>query len=91
VNNWFSNDFSQFDADELKKYDESGASVYVECWVYGVRNEKGELFMKQNIQRQLAMLSLIPRHPRRISTNKIKSKLKILDFDVGLRTVQREL
>jgi hypothetical protein len=47
--------------------------------------------MKQNIQRQLAMLSLIPRHPRRISTNKIKSKLKILDFDVGLRTVQREL
>lgn len=47
--------------------------------------------MQQNIQRQIAMLSLIPRHPRRISANDITEKLQNRDFDVGLRTVQREL
>ena len=47
--------------------------------------------MQTNIQRQLKMLELIPRHPRRITANRITEHLKDLNFDVGLRTVQREL
>ncbi|WP_051413029.1 helix-turn-helix transcriptional regulator [Shewanella colwelliana] len=47
--------------------------------------------MQTNIQRQLAMLEQIPRHPRRITANAIADRLHSRDFDVGLRTVQREL
>ncbi|MCL1145945.1 WYL domain-containing protein [Shewanella marinintestina] len=47
--------------------------------------------MQTNIQRQIAMLELIPRHPRRITANDITEKLNNRDFDIGLRTVQREL
>ncbi len=56
-----------------------------------MHNEKGELFMQQNIQRQLTMLEFIPRYPKRITANDITDKLNYLDYDVGLRTVQREL
>ncbi|MFS1437132.1 helix-turn-helix transcriptional regulator [Shewanella sp. 10N.286.48.A6] len=47
--------------------------------------------MQINIQRQIAMLEQIPTHPRRITANDINERLQSRDFDVGLRTVQREL
>ena len=47
--------------------------------------------MQTNIQRQLKMLEQIPRHPRRITANVITERLNDQHFDVGLRTVQREL
>ncbi|WP_144211427.1 helix-turn-helix transcriptional regulator [Shewanella donghaensis] len=47
--------------------------------------------MQINIQRQIAMLEQIPTHPRRITAHDIADKLQSRDFDVGLRTVQREL
>lgn len=47
--------------------------------------------MQTNIQRQIAMLEQIPRHPRRITANDITEKLNNRDYNVGLRTVQREL
>ncbi|WP_299570096.1 YafY family protein [uncultured Shewanella sp.] len=47
--------------------------------------------MQTNIQRQLAMLEQIPRHPRKITANVLTKRLQDRDFDVGLRTVQREL
>lgn len=47
--------------------------------------------MQTNIQRQLAMLEQIPQHPRRITANELTDRLNSRDFDVGLRTVQREL
>ena len=47
--------------------------------------------MQTNIQRQLVMLELIPAHPRRITANDITERLHNRDYDVGLRTVQREL
>ncbi|MEZ9234816.1 MULTISPECIES: helix-turn-helix transcriptional regulator [unclassified Shewanella] len=47
--------------------------------------------MQTNIQRQLAMLEQIPNHPRRITANELTDRLNSRDFDVGLRTVQREL
>ncbi|WOT05022.1 helix-turn-helix transcriptional regulator [Shewanella youngdeokensis] len=47
--------------------------------------------MQIKIQRQIAMLELIPRHPRRVTANDVTDKLQSRDYDVGLRTVQREL
>lgn len=47
--------------------------------------------MQTHIQRQLAMLELIPRHPRRITANEIAKRLQHHEFDVGIRTIQREL
>ncbi|WP_076539354.1 YafY family protein [Shewanella sp. UCD-KL21] len=47
--------------------------------------------MQINIQRQIAMLEKIPTHPRRITANDITARLQSRDFDIGLRTVQREL
>ncbi|MDO6620746.1 MULTISPECIES: helix-turn-helix transcriptional regulator [unclassified Shewanella] len=47
--------------------------------------------MQINIQRQIAMLEQIPAHPRRITANDITARLQSRDFDIGLRTVQREL
>ncbi|MGS0675665.1 helix-turn-helix transcriptional regulator [Shewanella sp. 125m-1] len=47
--------------------------------------------MQTNIPRQLAMLEQIPRQPRRISAIALTEKLNDRDYDVGIRTVQREL
>ena len=47
--------------------------------------------MQTNIQRQLAMLEHIPRHPRRVTAESITAKLHDRDFSVSVRTVQREL
>ncbi|BAJ01313.1 helix-turn-helix transcriptional regulator [Shewanella violacea] len=47
--------------------------------------------MQINIQRQIAMLEQIPRHPSRITANDVTDRLQNRDYDVGLRTVQREL
>ncbi|GIU32996.1 WYL domain-containing protein [Shewanella schlegeliana] len=47
--------------------------------------------MQTNIPRQIAMLEQIPRHPRRVTANAITEKLKDRDYNIGLRTVQREL
>ncbi|WP_163931319.1 YafY family protein [Paraferrimonas sp. SM1919] len=47
--------------------------------------------MQANIQRQVAMLEHIPRHPKKVTANFLHDKLKERGFKVGLRTVQREL
>ena len=43
------------------------------------------------MDRQLAMLRLIPRSPRRIDTTTLRATLKNMGYDVTLRTVQRDL
>ncbi|WP_299809360.1 YafY family protein [uncultured Shewanella sp.] len=47
--------------------------------------------MQTNIERQIAMLEQIPRYPRKFTAKEITEKLKNRDYDIGLRTVQREL
>jgi hypothetical protein len=47
--------------------------------------------MQISIQRQIAMLEQIPRHPSRITANDVTDRLQNRDYDIGLRTVQREL
>ena len=45
----------------------------------------------ETLLRQWAMLKLVPRHPRRIDTVAIREKLQEREFDVTLRTIQRDL
>ncbi|MCL1139182.1 helix-turn-helix transcriptional regulator [Shewanella pneumatophori] len=47
--------------------------------------------MQANIQRQLVMLELIPTAPRRVTANMLTDMLHNRGYEVGLRTVQREL
>ena len=47
--------------------------------------------MPDTLQRQWAMLRLIPREPRRISVTDIQQKLAAADFYVTARTIQRDL
>lgn len=41
--------------------------------------------------RHWAMLRLIPRHPRRIDTNRIRDELERLGYSITLRSIQRDL
>lgn len=45
----------------------------------------------ETLLRQWAMLRLIPRHPRRIDTGRIRDELLQVGYDVTLRTIQRDL
>lgn len=47
--------------------------------------------MQTNIQRQITLLEHIPREPFRITANELTDKLLERGYEVGLRTVQREL
>lgn len=47
--------------------------------------------MKSTLLRQWKMLRMIPRLPRKISTSELLGKLEGADFNVDLRTVQRDL
>ena len=41
--------------------------------------------------RHWAMLRLIPRHPRRIDTGRIRDELARQGYDITLRSIQRDL
>src|SRR5512137_233563 len=43
------------------------------------------------LMRQLLMLDMIPRQPRKISTSELKSRLEEEGYQVSLRTIQRDL
>lgn len=45
----------------------------------------------ETLLRQWAMLRLIPRHPRRIDTGRIRDELLQVGYDITLRTIQRDL
>lgn len=45
----------------------------------------------ETLLRQLAMLQLIPRQPRRIDTSTLRERLRAHNFEVTLRTIQRDL
>lgn len=45
----------------------------------------------ETLLRQLAMLQLIPRQPRRIDTGTLRERLRARNFEVTLRTIQRDL
>lgn len=47
--------------------------------------------MKSTLLRQWAMLRMIPRLPRKIGTGELMQRLQAADFNVDLRTVQRDL
>lgn len=47
--------------------------------------------MPDTTLRQITMLSLVPRRPPGITTEALRSALAARDFDVNLRTVQRDL
>ncbi len=45
----------------------------------------------ETLLRQWAMLRLIPRHPRRIDTGRLRTELQKQGYEITLRTVQRDL
>ncbi|MEZ9595305.1 hypothetical protein AB4298_11745 [Shewanella sp. 10N.261.52.F9] len=47
--------------------------------------------MQANNQRQIVMLELIPTAPRRVTANMLTDMLHNRGYEVGLRTVQREV
>ncbi|SUI85900.1 hypothetical protein [Shewanella morhuae] len=47
--------------------------------------------MQPNFQRQVTLLSLIPRAPRKISVNELVERLVNRTQDAGKRSVQRDL
>lgn len=47
--------------------------------------------MKSTLLRQWKMLRMIPRLPRKIGTSELMEKLEAADFNIDLRTIQRDL
>ena len=45
----------------------------------------------ESLLRQWVMLRLIPRHPRRIDTGRLRSELQKQGYEITLRTIQRDL
>jgi predicted DNA-binding transcriptional regulator YafY len=45
----------------------------------------------ETVLRQITMLRLIPRHPRKIDASSIKQRLHDAGYDIDIRTIQRDL
>ncbi len=45
----------------------------------------------ETLLRQWAMLRLIPRHPRRVDTGRLRTELQKQGYEITLRTIQRDL
>lgn len=47
--------------------------------------------MSETIMRQMTMLRLLPRHPRKVDTSRLKSQLENRGFKAEMRSIQRDL